>query len=146
MLRNVMLAGAAILLSGCEVPVMIAAAQNDGQMTGAFEITFPAMMLVQFDDGSEELLPGELRGHANGSAEYTVTGPTWGTCEGKVTRAGDIDMTCDGGVAIKMNVGAQRPKMSGVNVASGVALGTPYKSAFGWGKSGTEAAVRAALE
>ena len=134
------------LLAGCEVPVMIAAAQNQGEMTGMMEITFPASMIVQFDDGTEEVLNGQLIGHANGSAKFNVVGPNWGTCAGSVTRDGVSTMLCDGGVNITTNVGKQRPKMSGVNVATGVALGTKYKSGFGWGNDGNEASVRAAID
>lgn len=142
MIRTFLLgAFAASFLSACEVPVMIAASQNQGQMTGAFEITFPAVLLVQFADGDEELLTGDLIGHANGNARFTLANAELGQCEGTATRDGDTRMRCSNGVEIAMNTGRQRAKMSGINVFQG----SEFKSAFGWGNEASEGAVRAAL-
>lgn len=135
----------ATLLMGCEVPVMIAAEQNQGKMTGIFEITFPAVLLVRTDDGDEELLRGELIGHANGSARFALDGPTWGHCTGTSTKAGTTTMQCAEGVDFTMETGRQKAKMSGINVSNGTFEGTAFVSAFGWGNDASEAAVRAAL-
>lgn len=121
---------------------MIAANQNQGQMTGVFEITFPATLLVRFDHGEEEILTGTLIGHANGSARFELFGPEWGNCQGTTTRTGFTRMSCSGGVQVEMETGHQKPKMSGVNVFAG----PEFVSAFGWGNDASEAAVRAALE
>ena len=144
--KFVMSASAALFLAGCEVPVMIAADQNQGQMTGMFEITFPAVLLVRLENGEEELLNGSLIGHANGSARFNLTGPAWGECQGTASKSGTTSMSCSGGVEITMETGRQKARMSGVNVASGVHTGTGFVSAFGWGNDGNEAAVRAAID
>lgn len=139
-------ASTAVLLAGCEVPVMIAADQNQGQMTGMFEITFPAALLVRPQQGSEELLTGTLIGHAKGSARFALTGPTWGDCRGTASKSGTTSMSCSGGIDITMETGRQKARMSGVNIASGTYDGTGFTSAFGWGNDGNEASVRAALD
>lgn len=132
-------------LSGCEVPVMIAAEQNQGKMTGMFEITFPAVMIVQFEEGTEEVLKGDLIGHANGSAKYDLSGPTWGHCTGGFSKPGISSLKCDNGASVSVDIGPQRPKMSGTNVVAGEALGNEFISAFGWGNDANEAAVRQAI-
>lgn len=126
---------------------MIAADQNQGKMSGMFEITFPAMMLVQRADGVEEILEGSLIGHANGNAKYDVTGPVSGRCTGAYTKNTGINtITCEGGFTYSENVGRQRAKMSGTNIATGIYDGVAYVGAFGWGNDANEAAVRAAVE
>ncbi|MCV2864780.1 hypothetical protein [Defluviimonas sp. WL0075] len=115
-------------------------------MTSMFEITFPATMLVAFDGGTEELLDGKLIGHANGSAKYDLTGPVWGHCTGGFTKAGISTLECENGMKITVDIGPQKPKMSGVNVVSGTALGVAFVSAFGWGNDANEGAVRAAVK
>ena len=132
-------------LAGCEVPVMVAAKQNQGQMTGMFEITLPAVMIVQFEEGTEEVLTGDLIGHANGSAKYDLTGPTWGHCTGGFNKAGISSLTCENGTSVSVDIGPQRAKMSGTNVVAGEALGNEFVSAFGWGNDANEAAVRQAI-
>lgn len=132
-------------LSACEVPVMIAAEANQGKMTGMFEITFPAVMLVQLDDGTEELLTGDLIGHVTGSAKYDLTGPTWGHCTGGFSKEGESTLACGNGMQFSMDIGKQKPKMSGVNVVSGAALGNTFISGFGWGNDANETTVRQAV-
>lgn len=133
-------------LAGCEVPVMIAADQNQGRMSGMFEITFPAVMLVQLDDGSEEFLTGELLGHANGNAKYALKGPKSGNCSGSYTKKTGINtITCDSGFTYQENVGQQRSKMSGVNIAQGIYQGVSWIGALGWGNDATESSTRAAI-
>jgi hypothetical protein len=133
-------------LSACEVPGMIAAHKNDGKMSGMFEITFPAVMLIQIQEHEiEELLTGELIGHASGSAKYNLVGPTFGRCTGGYSKDGTNTLTCENGNSFTQNIGKQKAKMSGVNVLAGVNNGTPFISAFGWGKLATEAAVREAI-
>lgn len=148
MLKKFLLAlTASAALAGCEVPVMIAANQNQGAMTGMFEITFPAMMLVQLDDGREQILTGSLMGHASGNARYDLTGPVSGRCTGGYDKKSGINMlSCEDGFAYSEYVGPQRPKMSGVNVAEGTYEGAAFIGAFGWGNGANEASVRAALE
>ncbi|MGB0497037.1 MAG: hypothetical protein ACPGID_01755 [Rubricella sp.] len=138
-------AACAFALAGCEVPVMMAASANQGEMTGMFEITFPAVLLIQVDDGSEEFLEGELRGHISGSSEFDLTGPTYGDCSGFMSREGSMEMTCSGGVTMAAEYGPQRAQMSGVRVQTGSVMGFDYISAFGWGNLATEDAVREAI-
>ena len=132
-------------LMGCEIPVMMAAEKNQGRMTGMFEITFPAVMIVQFSEGTEEVLTGELIGHANGSAKYDLVGPNWGQCSGGFAKSGVSTLTCESGATVTVDIGPQKPKMSGTNVVAGEALGNEFVSAFGWGNDASEAAVRSAI-
>lgn len=132
-------------LSGCEIPVMMAADANDAEMTGMFEITFPAVLLVQTADGGEELLTGELRGYANGNSNFTLVGPDSGTCEGSSTAAGDMVMSCESGFQMDRNVGRQRARMTGTFVLDGSWQGVAYVGAMGWGNDANEPAVRAAI-
>ena len=133
------------ILSACEVPVLIAASQNDAQMTGPFELTFPAAMFAVYDGDTEELLVGEMIGKASGKATFTVEGPTWGVCEGQAsTRTGDISVTCDNGLTIDQNLGPQRMKMSGLNTFAGQQDGVEFVTFFGWGNFANEADLRAA--
>ncbi|WP_296423736.1 hypothetical protein [Yoonia sp.] len=132
-------------LAGCEVPVMIAADANGGQMTGMFEITFPAALLVQTADGNEEFLTGDLRGYANGNSNFSFTGPTYGKCEGSSTSAGDMVMSCDNGLEWDHSLGRQRAKMTGTFVLDGTSEGIGYVGAMGWGNDANEAAVRLAI-
>lgn len=133
------------LLGGCEVPVIVAANQNDGKMTGMFEVTLPAMLLIEAAGEEQQLLSGELIGHMNGSAKFNLTGPTWGDCEGQSTKSGYTSMTCENGMAYAFEAGQQKAKMSGINVTRGVREGHPFVAVFGWGKEANEAAVRAAI-
>lgn len=146
MLRNLaILAVISSALMGCEIPVMMAAEKNQGRMTGMFEITFPAVMIVQFAEGTEEVLTGELIGHANGSAKYDLVGPNWGQCSGGFAKSGISTLTCESGASVSVDIGPQKPKMSGTNVVAGEALGNAFISAFGWGNDGNEPAVRQAI-
>lgn len=145
MRKLILAAVAGLSVSGCEIPVMIAAEQNQGQMTGMFEITFPAVMLVAFEDGTEELLNGDLIGHANGSAKYDLTGPNWGHCTGGFDTSGISTLSCESGASVSVDIGPQRPKMSGTNVVAGNALGVNFVSAFGWGNNASEQDVRQAI-
>ena len=145
LLKSIGAVGLLLALSGCEIPVMIAAGANDGKVTGMFEITFPAVLLINFEDGTEELLRGTLAGNISGSAKFDLEGPTYGRCTGGSTKAGFTTMSCENGVNLSFNVGESKPKMSGVNVVSGTAIGHNYVSAMGWGKLATEDAVRAAI-
>lgn len=124
---------------------MIAADANDGAMTGMFEVTFPAVLLVQTDNGTEEFMTGELRGYANGNSNFTLVGPTYGTCEGSSTAAGDMLMTCENGFNLDRNVGRQRARMTGTYVLNGSWNDTGYVGAMGWGNDANEDAVRAAI-
>ena len=139
--------GAALLalLGGCDIPVMMAAHQNDGKMTGAFEVTMPAMLLIEAAGEEQQLLRGELIGHISGNAKFNLTGPTWGKCEGQSTKSGHTSMTCENGMAYAFEAGHQKAKMSGINVTRGMREGYPFVAAFGWGKEANEAAVRAAI-
>jgi hypothetical protein len=123
---------------------MIAANQAGGEMSGVFEVTLPAMALVQ-SDGFEEILVGELRGYANGNADYTLKGPFSGTCNGTANRDGEVTMTCDSGLDVRRNIGRQRARMTGTNTLSGIWQGREYVSALGWGKDANEANLRATL-
>ena len=135
-----------IAIAGCEVPVMMAAEQNQGQMKG-FSVEFPAAMLVRFSDGQEEFLTGTLLGHANGNADYAVVGPNWGKCKGEVkTSKGVNSFACENGMKSTMDIGVQKVAMSGVNIVSGNALDQTFITAFGWGNYGNETSVRAALD
>jgi hypothetical protein len=142
--------GITLAVSGCEVPVMIAANANDGKMTGAFDITFPAVMLVQLDTGSEELFEGEMIGNITGKATFSVTGPETGVCNGVISNKGIGKVTCDNGrVYPFQNEEPGRMKMSGVEKMEGTVSGENYSidyiSVFGWGKMANEKSVRAAL-
>lgn len=132
-------------LSGCGVAVMMEAEKNDGEMVGMFEIAFPAVMLVSFDDGTEELLSGELIGHASGSSKINVTGPTWGKCTGIGKKSGEFTMTCENGLSMSQNGGKSKPKMSGVEVNRFAEGGKSGFAAMGWGKLANEASVRKAI-
>ena len=111
-------------------------------MTGAFEVSFPAMMLVQLSDGSEELFTGNLAGYANGNAKYNLQGPTTGSCTGGyVKKTGINTITCENGFSYSENIGRRKAKMSGVNIAAG----TDFVGAFGWGNDANEESVRQAI-
>ena len=146
MIRKALFAGSALVcLSGCEIPVMVAANANQGQMTGMFEVTFPAVLLVQVEDGSEEFLTGEMRGKAAGTAEFDLAGPTYGACSGTMNRSGLMNMTCANGVSISAQTESSGPQMSGIKVIQGTAMEFGFVSAFGWGNMATETAVRTAI-
>ncbi|RED12030.1 hypothetical protein [Pontivivens insulae] len=145
-MRNLLLAATtSTALAGCEVPVMIAAAQNQGEMTGMFEITFPAVLLTQLETGEEELMTGQLIGHISGSSRYELTGPTWGTCSGGLTADGISTMTCENGVGWTIDLGEQETRMSGIEIQAGEVFGTQFISVFAWGNDASEVAVRAAI-
>lgn len=139
--------GAAIAfgLAGCEIPLMIAADANDGQITGMFEITFPAVLLVQGPDGNEEFLTGDLRGYPNGESRFSLIGPTYGNCEGSSTPAGELVMSCDKVFDLVANIGSHRARMSGTYVLDSTWEGVRYVGAMGWGNDANEAAVRSAI-
>ena len=132
-------------LAGCEIPVMMAASANGGEMTGIFEVTLPAMALIQIEDGSEELLVGEMRGKASGNAEFDMTGPIFGDCSGAANREGKMTMTCTNGYSVVAQGEPARASMSGIVLSAGTAGGFAFKSAFGWGGEANEGAIRAAL-
>ncbi|WP_420861417.1 hypothetical protein [Algirhabdus cladophorae] len=48
---------------------------------------------------------------AAGNADYTVIGPTFGTCTGNSQRSGQTTMRCDTGFRIVMDTPDQRAKM-----------------------------------
>lgn len=145
LLKSVGVAGLLLTLSGCELPVLMAAGANDGKMTGMFEITFPAVMLIKSDDGTDEFLVGDLIGHVSGSAKFNFVGPTFGTCTGASSKSGYTTMSCENGYSGSFETGEQKPKMSGVNVVSGSVDGYDFVSAIGWGKLANENAVRSAV-
>jgi hypothetical protein len=139
------LAAGLIAVSGCDVAVIAAAEANRGQMTGMFEITFPAVMVVQFDDGAEEVLTGEFVGHISGSADWQLTGPTWGVCDGTTSKEGDISMICTSGLTSNMKIDPPGSKMSGISISEFESDGTRFVSGFGWGNGAEEDLIRAEL-
>jgi len=145
MIKQTLIAlSAGTILAGCSVPVMVAADRNQGRVTGLFEITVPASMLVVSEDG-EELLTGELAGRASGSATLALTGPIWGACSFAMTRQGSIDGSCANGQTISEQAEPQRPSMSGTYVHEGQMDGNDYVMVMGWGNEATETSIRTAL-
>lgn len=144
-LKTAGVAGLMLTLAGCEIPVMIAAGANDAKMTGMFEITFPAMMLVQPQESPELLYEGTLVGKANGSAKFFMTGSDGSSCEGATTTKGVGQLTCDNGIVYPFPEQTERPKMSGINVSEGEMNGEPGVAAFGWGKLANEGALRSGI-
>ena len=132
-------------LSACGTHVLLEAQQNGGEMAGMFDIAFPAVMLVQTADGTDELLEGTLIGNISGSSTYNFVGPTSGNCSGSASAEGIASMSCDNGFEMTVNNGRQRPKMSGTFVQTGEWNGGPFVAVMGWGNEANEAAVRAAL-
>ncbi len=144
---GIVLCFASSLLSGCEIPVMMAANANDAEMTGAAEITFPAMVLIRVQGEEDELLPGKMRGYVNGNAKFELVGPTYGACFGEfIKRTELVTMSCENGAEIRQFVDAGKQRMSGVNVTRVTEEDFGYEVAFGWGNDANEAAVRAALK
>ncbi|MDF1621359.1 hypothetical protein [Pseudothioclava nitratireducens] len=151
MFKQSMLAACAALgLSGCEVPVMIAAEANDGKWLtkgrSVFEIEFPAVMIVQVERVGEEVLTGTLLGHANGTARYALTGPNWGACEGAYDKTGMSTFSCANGLGFSVNLGEQRAKMSGHHIVSGAHRGRNFVSILGWGNEASEPLLRGYLK
>lgn len=136
-----------LAVSGCEVPVMMAADANDAKMSGVFEISFPAVLLVQVEGHGEEFLAGEMKGYANGNAKFDLTGPNYGQCVGDYKTSSQLlNLSCDNGVIVQQKVEEPTMKMSGVNVAHSVQDGQAILAVFGWGNDANEAAVRKAIE
>ena len=144
-LKSAGVAGLLLTLSGCEIPVMIAADANDAQMTGMFEITFPAMFLVQPEDSPELLYQGTLVGKASGSAKFFMTGSDGSNCEGATNTKGVGQLVCDNGKVYPFPGQSERPKMSGLVVSEGAANGEAIVAAFGWGKLANEEALRSGI-
>jgi hypothetical protein len=137
---------ATTLLSGCAAAFLGAAAVVEGgRITGVGEATFPAMMLVELPDGSEQLLTGDLEERINGRAAYTLTGPVWGECQG-VEQRGQNRLTCADGTELSFATPVEGPKMSALHVTNARTAGGPVRLAFGWGRdSAREGVLRAAL-
>ncbi|MCA0872004.1 hypothetical protein LCL97_14285 [Seohaeicola saemankumensis] len=124
---------------------MIAADANDAEVSGAFDITFPAAMLIRAGE-EEEFLTGNMIGYLNGNADIDVTGPTYGNCLGSFKKSNEtMQMSCENGFSFTKLIGNSTMKMSGVYAESGVLNGVAYSSAYGWGKKANKAALRAAL-
>ncbi len=146
--RSARVAAATLLLfvlAGCEVPVMIAAEKNQGQMSGAFEITFPAAMYVQTNKFDPLTYTGTLIGKANGASSWHLTHPELGVCTGHLSNKGKGHINCDTGVTLPISRDPdERIKMSGIEIIRGTTQDLSYKVAFGWGNMGNVAAVQAA--
>lgn len=153
-----------LFLTGCEVPVMIAAKNAGGEMTGAFKVTLPAVVLVRLDTGEEDFLTGNLVGHVSGKSEVKLTGPKTGVCIGRTNSKGFGSMSCTNGLELVMDVDTSSgPKMSGAvgqtgevdtrNLENSGFTKKPvdpsrvkYVAAFGWGKIANDASVRSVVD
>ncbi len=154
---------AAVFLAGCEVSAMIAANNAGGEMTSAFKVSLPAVVLVKLDTGEEDFLTGNLIGHISGRSEVALTGAKTGVCKGKTNTKGEGSLQCSNGLELSISADTSGgPKMSGVESQIGQvdARGLKnfgftkktadpsrvrYVSAFGWGKMANDAAVRAVV-
>lgn len=153
-LRALLFVSLSFGLSACEVPVMVAAAANDAEMTAQdmirFRMTFPAMMLVVPEQGEERLFSGSMLGSANGSARITLTSETGETCTGEVSPDGSGQMTCsESGTFPMVREDGERTRMSGVIYREGsvnIEIGeVGYQLAFGWGRRANEASLRESI-
>lgn len=145
MIRVCVFVCAAIVgLSGCTSPVENNAANREDSAK-MFEIKFPAVMLVQMENGDETFLEGSMFGHMSGSARYLFPDSDWGDCKGNYKKDGTASLVCTNGFDYTINYGKQRPKMSGVNVVKTVVDGQSSISAFGWGKDANLDAVQQAI-
>lgn len=129
-------------------------------MTGAFEITLPAVALVRLDAGEEDFLTGNLVGHISGRSEITLSGAKVGDCVGRTTPKKPGTLNCSNGLAIALAANEESgSSMNGVVGQTGVVDArnlqnfgftkkpsdpsrVAYVAAFGWGKMANEAAVR----
>ena len=145
MKKTVIAALACMALGGCEIPVMMAAANNDAELSGLTTITFPAQMLLTVEGQPDVLYAGEMLGRISGAAEIEMLAADGRRCVGALSAQGTGEMTCDG-IAFPMTREAgERASMSGTVYRAGEHRGYAYAAAFGWGRGASEAVLRATL-
>ncbi|WP_050931228.1 hypothetical protein [Aestuariivita boseongensis] len=135
---------AAFGLPGCEVPVMIAAANNDAQLSGLTTITFPAKMVVNVAD-TEQVYAGTMLGRMSGAAEIEMTSQSGETCTGSLPARGAGQMVCGARVFVLDRREDERQSMSGVVYRTGSVEGYAYQTAFGWGRGAEETVLRQSI-
>lgn len=135
----------AVSVSGCEVPVMVAAANNDAALSGVTRITFPASMLLDVSGQDEVIYAGEMFGYASGAADIALTSPDGRSCAGRMTAQGTGEMTCDDVVIALSREAGERQSMSGTVYRSGTLIGVAYAAVFGWGKGAQEPVLRQSM-
>ena len=119
------------VLSGCEAPVMIAASNNDAELSGATAITFPAQLLISLDGQPARSFSGEMIGRMSGAADIELTSEDGETCLGAMSPDGTGSMTCEGVTVSMDRRGDESASMSGTVYRSGNVGGTQYATAFG---------------
>ena len=137
---------ACLSLAACEVPVMVAAANNDAELSGLTTITFPAQMLLSVEGRPDTLFVGEMLGRISGAAEIDLATADGRSCVGAMAASGAGEMTCDGLSFPMTREAGERTSMSGTVYRSGEVSGVGYAAAFGWGRGANEAVLRATLE
>ena len=135
---------AAAFLAGCTAPAGTHG-PNRANTAKMFEMPFPAVMLMQYEDGTEDFFEGKMFGHIGGSARYTFPDTPRGDCNGTYSTDGMSSMTCTDGFSFSFMYGKQAAKFSGVNVVRVDVDGVPTASAFGWGAKANRAAALNAL-
>ena len=129
------------ILAACEAPVIIAAAANDGQLSGVTTIDFPAKMLIASQGETDRLYSGTMRGSVAGHADFDVSTADGSNCAGRAEKDGLVRMTCDGARVTYQGAPANRA-FSGVRYSD---VGGGMQSAFGWGKGADEGLLRTSI-
>lgn len=136
---------ATLAFSGCEVPVMVAAANNDAALSGVTSITFPASMLLDVSGQDEVIYRGEMKGYVSGAADIELKAEDGRNCTGRMSSNGTGEMTCDGIAIALSRQGDERQSMSGTVFRSGVLMGVNYAAVYGWGKGAQEHVLRESM-
>ncbi len=132
-------------LSACEVPVMIAAENNDAALSGLTSISFPARMLMVLNGSEEVIYRGEMIGYMSGSADIALATDDGRTCTGAMDPSGTGQLNCDGVLIEMTRAESETTSMSGTVYRDGQLAGTRYATVFGWGRGAQENALRQSM-
>lgn len=136
---------AAIMLTGCDVPLLVAAKVNDAEGVGLTHVEFPARLLVVPEGLPEQAYGGVMRGYVNGAAVLEVTAETGETCAGRFEPDGTGRVTCGARVMRFASEGKPKQAFSGAEYREAVVDGVLVRSAFGWGRGAELGVVRRAV-
>ena len=132
-------------LPACEVPIIVAAEANDGRMTGATKIEFPARVLLVSEQFGEDTYIGTMVGHISGRADIEVKNAAGEQCSGRANSDGKGQLIC-GSRVINFDAGEdQKAAFSGANYQEMTVEGVFFRSAFGWGKGANDRVLRHVL-
>ncbi len=124
---------------------MVAAANNDGELSGLTNITFPAALLIQVEGAEEAIYTGEMIGHISGAADISIAAADGRQCKGRMSAKGSGQLDCDGVLIPMSQAEEERASMSGAVFRDGVVVGSSYAAAFGWGRGAQERVLRESI-